>query len=771
MRKRRDPDTSSSRNPLRKQAEERLRAKRSDPGRSRSGHERERLLHELQVHQIELESQNAELRRVQEELEVSRTRYFELYDLAPVGYLTLGDKGVIRETNLTAAALLGVAKDALIDQMLTSFIIPEDQDTFYLHNQRLAETGKPQVCELQMLRKDGTAFWARLEAASGPDTSRTTACRLVLVDITVRKRIEETHSFLLQCGYPGSKESFFESLARYLAQNLDMEYVCIDRLEGDGLTAETVAIYNDGTFDPNIAYALKDTPCGTVVGRTICCYPSDVCRLFPNDAALLELEAVSYIGTTLWGHSGKPIGLIAVIGRKPLANPRLAESLLKLVAIRAAGELERKQAEDEIRRLNVDLEGRVVVRTAQLEDTTQSLRAEMAEHGLTEQALSESEKRYRDIVASVTDYIYSVRVEDGRAVETLHGAACVALTGYTAEEFASDPELWIRMVEPTDRALVTERVQQILAGHEIPPIEHRLIRKDGVVRWVSDTAILHKDADGRLLSYDGVLKDISERKQAEAERLRMEGLARRRERLALLGELAAGVAHELRNPLQGVMSYMDLVKLKAGDETTLTPMLQHMEEGLREMDRVAAQLLDLSRQEQDPMAATPLGSAIERAWAFLQVRATKQGVSLSQTIEHGLPHVKGNLARLTEAFLNLLKNALEALGEPGAGVPGTIRVAARVHPQTPGVVEVLIEDNGPGIPVDIRGKVFQPFFTTKPSGKGTGLGLAMVRKTVESCGGYVEVVATPLPGTTICLGVPVAGERHMEIDHTGFVIA
>ena len=86
--------------------------------------------------------------------------------------------------------------------------------------------------------------------------------------------------FLLQCGWSTSGEDFFQSLARYLAETLDMNYVCIDRLEGDGLTAKTVAVYCDGKFEDDQAYALKDTPCGDVVGKTICSFPREVRRLF-----------------------------------------------------------------------------------------------------------------------------------------------------------------------------------------------------------------------------------------------------------------------------------------------------------------------------------------------------------------------------------------------------------------------------------------------------------------------------------------------------------
>ncbi|MDO8988967.1 MAG: response regulator [Sideroxyarcus sp.] len=130
-------------------------------------------------------------------------------------------------------------------------------------------------------------------------------------------------------------------------------------------------------------------------------------------------------------------------------------------------------------------------------------------------AVRESEERYKRITEGLTDYLYTVRVENGRAVETRQSAASVIVTGYTPEEFAADPYLWIHMVVPEDRELVNAHVQQILAGKDGHPIEHRIIRKDGKIRWVSDTAVLCKDATGKLLSYDGLIKDITERKASE----------------------------------------------------------------------------------------------------------------------------------------------------------------------------------------------------------------------------------------------------------------
>ncbi len=130
-------------------------------------------------------------------------------------------------------------------------------------------------------------------------------------------------------------------------------------------------------------------------------------------------------------------------------------------------------------------------------------------------ALQESEARYRRITEGLTDYLYTVRIENGRAVETNQSPACVTVTGYKPEDFSANPDLWIQMVVPEDRELVKEHVIQILAGNDVSPMEHRIIRKDGEIRWVSDTTILFKNASEKLLSYDGVIKDITEHKQAE----------------------------------------------------------------------------------------------------------------------------------------------------------------------------------------------------------------------------------------------------------------
>ena len=176
---------------LRQQAEDALKKRHLDRGPV-APEDAKRLQHELEVHQIELEMQNEELRRAHVELDAARARYFDLYDLAPVGYCTVSEQGLLLEANLTAATLLGVARGQLAGQQTFARLIhSDDQDIYYLHCKQLFETGEPQACELRMVKKDGAAFWAHMKATVAQDENGASVARIVLNDITLRKQEEE----------------------------------------------------------------------------------------------------------------------------------------------------------------------------------------------------------------------------------------------------------------------------------------------------------------------------------------------------------------------------------------------------------------------------------------------------------------------------------------------------------------------------------------------------------------------------------------------------
>ncbi|MFO8070893.1 MAG: ATP-binding protein [Polyangia bacterium] len=175
---------------LRRRAEERALETATEAMAPATLEEAERLVHELRVHRIELEMQNEELRRAQLALDASRTRYFALYDLAPVGYVTLSERSLVLEANLRACTLLGIPRGALAGQPLTRFIAGEDQDLYYLHRKKLFETGEPQAYELRMKQPGGNQIWARMEAALATgEAGEEPVCRVTLSDITEEKRL------------------------------------------------------------------------------------------------------------------------------------------------------------------------------------------------------------------------------------------------------------------------------------------------------------------------------------------------------------------------------------------------------------------------------------------------------------------------------------------------------------------------------------------------------------------------------------------------------
>jgi two-component system, cell cycle sensor histidine kinase and response regulator CckA len=248
--------------------------------------------------------------------------------------------------------ILGYAEGEMngIFQNWRDLVHPDD---FSLTWERLVAHFKKQTpilrVEHRMRMKDGSWKWllTRGKVVEWGENGR--ALRMVgtNTDISERKKIEEAQLFLLKCGHTASGEDIFEILARYLAEHLQMDFVCISRLAGDNLSVRTLAFYFDGHFQENMTYAFQDAPCGYVIGKTVYSCTDNVCRQYPEDTMLQEMAAESYVGATLWDSHGKAIGLISVIGRKPLVSPNLSESVVKLVAIRAAGELERRDTEAE----------------------------------------------------------------------------------------------------------------------------------------------------------------------------------------------------------------------------------------------------------------------------------------------------------------------------------------------------------------------------------------------------------------------------------------
>jgi len=162
--------------------------------------------------------------------------------------------------------------------------------------------------------------------------------------------------------------------------------------------------------------------------------------------------------------------------------------------------------------------------------------------------IDSEDQRYYRLLHYLTDYIYTVKIEKGKAIDTYHGPGCVAVTGYTSEDYVKNPELWYKMVHPDDRAAVLDQAVKSLTGKNVEPLEHRIIHRDGSVRWVKNSIVLSKDSNGNVLYYDGLINDITELKKAEFLAASKQNQLIQADKMVALGTMVSGIAHEINNP-------------------------------------------------------------------------------------------------------------------------------------------------------------------------------------------------------------------------------
>jgi PAS domain S-box-containing protein len=411
-------------------------------------------------------------KKVEESLIESESRFRNLYENAPIGLYRTTPDGKIVLANKALYKMLGYSSFEELSKIDINKTGYESPDQRILFIELIERNGEVRDLEAKWKRCDGSTLIVRESAKIIKDECNNTIYYDGTVeDITERKLIEETQMFLLHSFSNGVNGDFFISLAGYLAKCLEMDYVCIDKLNEDNLAAKTLAIYYNDKFEDNVEYTLKDTPCGDVVGKTICCFPEKVRHLFPNDIVLQEMKAESYIGTTLWSSDHRPIGLIAVIGRKTLENQHLAETILNLVAIRSSSELERRQAET---------------------------------------AILEKEIQYRALADSGIALIWTAGLDK---LCNYFNEPWLKFTGRTLEQEIGNG--WAEGVHPDDFDYCLKTYLEAFDKREPFDMEYRLRHVSGEYKWLRDMGIPNYNAAGKFIGYIGHCFDITDRKQDE----------------------------------------------------------------------------------------------------------------------------------------------------------------------------------------------------------------------------------------------------------------
>ncbi len=330
---------------------------------------------------------------------------------------------------------------------------------------------------------------------------------------------------------------------------------------------------------------------------------------------------------------------------------------------------------------------------------------------------------------------------------TVFNRTAEAITGYRREDVQG--KSWFDLLAPRAQMVRWDDFLARIASGDAGDLENRIVTATGDERTIAWRNSVLKSGDAVI----GVMSfgiDVTEHKRAERERTAMEQVARRAEKLAALGTLAAGLAHELNNPIGIISSRIELMLLDAertGLPTDLRQDLTVLHRHAHRVARIASGLLSFARQSSGERMPVDLNHVVGETLLLAERQMTKEGIKVETRLSRSLPAVLGDANTLQQVLLNLITNAWDALDAGGRLTIETDTPAEPAH-----TVRLVITDTGHGIAPDVLPRIFDPFFSTKP--RGTGLGLSITDGIVREHGGTIDVESTPGKGTRFVLTFP-----------------
>jgi PAS domain S-box-containing protein len=401
--------------------------------------------------------------------------------------------------------------------------------------------------------------------------------------------------------------------------------------------------------------------------------------------------------------------------------------------------------------------GLVLLRMAglnrEIETQVQKLRTQAGE-------LRQTRSEYATVVDNIPAVVYTSEV--GRhGTWTYVSPQIEAFLGYPAEEWRADPDLWAKSIHPHDleQALAEEALYRT-PGREVRS-EYRMKTRDGQTIWVQDQATLLKDANGELF-WQGVLLDITEERSLQEQLLQAQ-------KLEAVGRLAGGVAHDFNNLLAVIINYATFLSEELADSDPRKQDAQAIRDAGERAGALTSQLLTFSRKDVSRPQVIDLVTTITDVRKILQ-RVIGEDIQLETIFDSLEARVRMDPGQTQQIIMNLAINARDAM--PNGGVL-TISVAANAHlpkigegaaTRSGAFVRLSVVDSGQGIPADLIPHLFEPYFTTKPRGKGTGLGLAAVHGIVEQAGGAITVHSKGSAGTSFDIFLPQVEEGADEME-------
>ncbi len=403
--------------------------------------------------------------------------------------------------------------------------------------------------------------------------------------------------------------------------------------------------------------------------------------------------------------------------------------------------------------LNAELEQRVEERTGELTETNKALQAEIEDRKKVEAALRDSRRRYRELVEDIDDMIYTV---DSDGIVTYVSPAVERLGGYNVSDVLGRPFTEFFLPEDRDRIAAGYNA---LERTQPKPVEHRLKAKSGETRWgrILSRPVFEND---RFAGVRGVLSDITEQKRNEEEREKTESQLRQLQKMEAIGTLAGGIAHDFNNILASVIGYCELALQDTEEQSLLRDNLEEILAAALRAKHLVSQVLSFSRQTAQERRRVRIQPVVENALRFIR-SLLPASVEIRERLEAEACPILAEPGEIQQVLVNLCTNASRAIGSESGRIDVTLKEALVPDGAVPRgalapgpYVKLAVRDTGHGMDEAVLHRVFDPFFTTRGPGEGTGMGLSVVHGIASSLGGRVLASSRPGEGSTFEVWLP-----------------